>query len=178
MDGIGDGVALEVGEPSGHRRHRSFAFGSRGRIAFEEESREETLCGTCGVPRACWIAGGRARRCPVSRVAVQALTLLWSLPALEFPFFVHMQKELRAEAEAIGGITLIETDGENSAPKQTADVEAAVIQGVDGIIISPIDRWPWHPRLQAAVDAGIPVVTIDRRVDGVTGILATSVPTT
>jgi len=100
------------------------------------------------------------------------LTIASSMPALEFPFFVHMQKELRAEAEALGGIELIETDGENSAPKQTADVEAAIIQGVDGIIISPIDTVAMAPVLQQAVEAGIPVVTIDRRVDGVDGILS------
>jgi ABC-type sugar transport system substrate-binding protein len=104
--------------------------------------------------------------------AQDELTIASSMPALEFPFFVHMQKELRAEAEALGGITLIETDGENSAPKQTADVEAAITQGVDGIIISPIDTVAMAPVLQDAVDAGIPVVTIDRRVDGVEGILS------
>jgi ABC-type sugar transport system substrate-binding protein len=94
------------------------------------------------------------------------------MPALEFPFFVHMQKELRSEAEALGGITLLETDGENSAPKQTADVEAAITQGVDGIIISPIDTVAMAPVLADAVAAGIPVVTIDRRVDDVEGILS------
>ncbi len=104
--------------------------------------------------------------------AQDELTIASSMPALEFPFFVHMQKELRAEAEALGGITLIETDGENSAPKQTADVEAAIIQGVDGIIISPIDTVAMAPVLQQAVEAGIPVITIDRRVDGVEGILS------
>jgi len=104
--------------------------------------------------------------------AQDELTIASSMPALEFPFFVHMQKELRSEAEALGGITLIETDGENSAPKQTADVEAAIIQGVDGIIISPIDTVAMAPVLQQAVEAGIPVVTIDRRVDGVDGILS------
>lgn len=100
------------------------------------------------------------------------LTIASSMPALEFPFFVHMQKELREEAEALGGITLIETDGENSAPKQTADVEAAITQGVSGIIISPIDTVAMAPVLAQAVEAGIPVVTIDRRVDGVDGILS------
>lgn len=104
--------------------------------------------------------------------AQDELTIASSMPALEFPFFVHMQKELRGEAEALGGITLIETDGENSAPKQTADVEAAITQGVDGIIISPIDTVAMAPVLQQAVEAGIPVVTIDRRVDGVDGILS------
>lgn len=116
------------------------------------------------------VLAGSLAAAPVS--AQDELTILSSMPALEFPFFVHMQKELRAEAETIGGIVLVETDGENSAPKQTADVEAAIIQGVDGIIISPIDAVAMAPALQAAVDAGIPVVTIDRRVDGVDGILS------
>ncbi len=102
----------------------------------------------------------------------QDLTIASSMPALEFPFFVHMQKSLAAAAEATGGIALIETDGQNQSTKQTADVEAAVIQGVDGIIISPIDAVAMAPALQGAVDAGIPVVTIDRRVEGVPGILA------
>ena len=102
----------------------------------------------------------------------QDLTIASSMPALEFPFFVHMQSALAAEAAAIGGITLIETDGQNQSTKQTLDVEAAIIQGVSGIIISPIDAVAMGPALQQAVDAGIPVVTIDRRVDGVAGIMA------
>ncbi len=102
----------------------------------------------------------------------QDLTIATSLPSLGFPFFVHMQKELRVEAENLGGISLIETDGQNRTPKQTADIEAAIIQGVDGIIISPLDAVAMAPALQQAVDAGIPVVTIDRSVQGVPGILA------
>ncbi|GLQ58097.1 LacI family transcriptional regulator [Devosia nitrariae] len=102
----------------------------------------------------------------------QDLTITSSMPALEFPFFVHMQNALRQEAESIGGIELIETDGQNQTTKQTADVEAAIIRGVDGIIISPLDAVAMAPALQQAVDAGIPVVTIDRRVEGVPGILA------
>ncbi len=95
------------------------------------------------------------------------LTIAWSLPALQFPFFVHMQKALADDAEKIGGIKLIETDGQNQTTKQSGDVEAAVTQGVDGIIISPLDAVAMAPAVQAAVDAGIPVVTIDRRVQGV-----------
>lgn len=102
----------------------------------------------------------------------QDLTIASSMPALEFPFFVHMQGALAKEAAAIGGIALIETDGQNQTTKQTADVEAAIIQGVDGIIISPIDSVAMAPALQQAVEAGIPVITIDRRVDGVEGILS------
>ncbi len=100
----------------------------------------------------------------------QELELATSMPSFGFPFFVHMQKELEAEAAAIGGIKLMVSDGQNSTPKQTADIEAAIIKGVKGIIISPTDAVAMAPVLQQAVDAKIPVITIDRRVDGVPGI--------
>ncbi|MGF1625723.1 MAG: substrate-binding domain-containing protein [Alphaproteobacteria bacterium] len=101
----------------------------------------------------------------------QDLTIMTSVPSLGFPFFVHMMNELRAEAEALG-VATVESDGQNSAPKQTADVEAAVIQGVDGIVISPIDVNAMAPALETAIENGVPVVTIDRRVEGVEEILS------
>ncbi|MGQ7844539.1 substrate-binding domain-containing protein [Granulosicoccus sp. 3-233] len=102
----------------------------------------------------------------------QDLEIFTSVPSLGFPFFVHMQKELSAEADSLGGITLMESDGQNQTTKQTADVESAIIKGVDGIVISPIDAVAMAPALQQAVDAEIPVITIDRAVQGVEGILS------
>ena len=100
------------------------------------------------------------------------LTILASVPDMAFPFFVHMMNQIKAEAGTLGNITVTESDGQRSSPKQTADVEAAITQGVDGIVISPNEVDALAPALQEAVDAGIPVVTIDRRVDKVPGILA------
>jgi inositol transport system substrate-binding protein len=97
-------------------------------------------------------------------------TILLSVPGMNFTFFVHMMKALKAEA-ANQGFNAIEGDGQNSAPKQTADVEAALAKGVKGIVISPIDVDAMAPALKEAVDAGVPVVTIDRRVPSVTDIL-------
>jgi len=99
------------------------------------------------------------------------LTILMSVPDLAFPFFVHMVDEAKAEAQKLGHIDLIIADGQRSSPKQTADVEAAITKGVDGIVISPNDVDALAPALQEAVDAKIPVVTIDRRVNKVPGIL-------
>jgi inositol transport system substrate-binding protein len=101
----------------------------------------------------------------------QEITILGSVPSLSFPFFVHMLNQIKAEAET-EGVGLIESDGQNSAPKQTGDVEAAIVQGVNAIVISPLDVNALAPAVEQAVQAGIPVVTIDRRVDGVEGILA------
>jgi inositol transport system substrate-binding protein len=100
------------------------------------------------------------------------LTILASSPQMAFPFFVHMMKQIQAEADKLGDIKVTVTDGQGSSPKQTADVEAAITQGVSGIVISPNEVDAMAPALQEAVDAGIPVVTIDRRVDKVPGILA------
>lgn len=104
--------------------------------------------------------------------AADQLTIMMSVPSLQFPFFVHMMKELKAEATALGDITVIESDGQKSTTKQTADVEAAMVQQVNGIVISPNEVDAMAPVLQQAVDAGVPVVTIDRRVDGVPDLLA------
>jgi ABC-type sugar transport system substrate-binding protein len=108
----------------------------------------------------------------VTGAQAQDLTVATSVPHLGFPFFVHMENALKAEAGNLGGISLQSYDGQNQTPKQTADVEAMIINGVDGIVISPLDSVAMAPAVKQAVDAGIPVVTIDRRVDGVEGILA------
>ena len=108
---------------------------------------------------------GPARAAPAAQD--EQLTIAFSVPGLNFPFFVHMMNLARAEAERLGNIEFIELDGQNSAPKQTADMEAMVAQGVDGVVISPADVQALVPGVQALVDAGIPVVTVDRNVTGV-----------
>jgi ABC-type sugar transport system substrate-binding protein len=104
--------------------------------------------------------------------AAEAIEILASLPNMAFPFFVHMMKAIHSEADKLGGITVVESDGQGSSPKQTADVETALVRGVKGIVISPNEVDAMAPAIKAAIDAGIPVVTIDRRVENVEGILA------
>ena len=98
------------------------------------------------------------------------LTIASSMPWYGFPFFVHMQKEIDAKAVELG-VAVNATDGQNTVVQQTIDVEAAVTRGDDGILISPSDAVAMAPALQAAVDADIPVFTVDRRVVGVEGLL-------
>ena len=103
--------------------------------------------------------------------AEKHLTILFSVPGLDFPFFVHMEKQIKDEAAKLGDIDLIVADGQRSSPKQTADLEAAITKGVSGIVISPNDVDALAAAIQEAVDAKIPVVTVDRRVNKVPGIL-------
>jgi inositol transport system substrate-binding protein len=106
-----------------------------------------------------------------AQAADKHLTILMAVPDLAFPFFVHMVDQGKDEANKLGNIELIIGDGQRSSPKETADVEAAITKGVDGIVISPNDADALAPGLQEAVDAKVPVVTIDRRVNKVPGIL-------
>jgi ABC-type sugar transport system substrate-binding protein len=97
--------------------------------------------------------------------------ILLSVPGMNFPFFVHMMNDgLKVEANK-DGLSFIESDGQDQSPKQTADIEAALAKGVKGIVLSPHSVDAMAPALQEAIDAKVPVVTVDRRVPSVTGIL-------
>jgi len=100
------------------------------------------------------------------------LTILVTFPDMAFPFFTHMVTKVKAEADKLGGINIIVADGQRSSPKQTADIEAAITKGVNGMFLDPNEVDALAPAVQEAVDAKIPVVTVDRRVDKVPGVLA------
>jgi ABC-type sugar transport system substrate-binding protein len=109
---------------------------------------------------------------PSSQAEDKHLTILVTMPDLAFPFFTHMADQVKAEAAKIGNIDIVVADGQRSSPKQTADIEAAITKGVDGMFLDPNEVDALAPAVQEAVDAKIPVVTVDRRVDKVSGILA------
>jgi len=108
----------------------------------------------------------------LATAAEKHLTILAAVPDLAFPFFEHMADQIKDEAKKIGDIDLIIADGQRSSPKETADIEAAITKGVDGMLIDPNDVDALAPAIQEAIDAKIPVVTVDRRVDKDPGILA------
>ena len=103
--------------------------------------------------------------------ANKPLVIATSLPSMAFPWYVHMNQGYQGEAKKQGDITLIVLDGGNSASKQTADIESAITQKVDAILITPTDVDAIAPVLAQAIAAGIPVVTVDRPTNGVEGIL-------
>src|ERR1700723_4302051 len=116
------------------------------------------------------VAGLMAMALATPAFAADKDTILASVPGLTFPFFVHMMKAFVAEGEK-EGYNVLQSDGQVSSPKQTADIEAALTKGVKGIVLSPNEVDAMAPALQEAVDANVPVVTVDRRVPSVKGIL-------
>lgn len=101
----------------------------------------------------------------------EPLKIAFSVPSLAFPFFVHMvDLAERYATEELGVTEFIRLDGQQggqpSSTKQSADLEAMVAEGVHGIVISPNDVNALAASIQAVIDAGIPVVTVDRNVTG------------
>lgn len=100
------------------------------------------------------------------------VTVFVSPLTFAFTHFVFLTDQLEDEAKQIGGVTIVKADGQLSAPKQIADIEAAIVQGVDGIILAPVEADALAPVVKQAIAAGITVVTVDRPVNGVPEVLA------
>jgi inositol transport system substrate-binding protein len=81
------------------------------------------------------------------------------------PFFVVMRRELMEEAEA-QKIDVVVLDGQANSAKQAADIEAALVQGVDGVILAPTDVNALAPAADSVIKQGLPIITVDRRVEG------------
>lgn len=81
------------------------------------------------------------------------------------PFFVVMTRELRDEAKKLD-VDVTVVDGQANSAKQTADIENALVQGVAGIIIAPTDVKALTPAVNEVISEGIPIVTVDRYIDG------------
>ncbi len=61
---------------------------------------------------------------------------------------------------------LIVSDAQNDAAQQQDDIQAFITQQVDAILVNPVDSEAVVPAIQAANDAGIPVIALDRGAAG------------
>lgn len=81
------------------------------------------------------------------------------------PFFVQMRRELEDEADKLGvEVTIV--DGQSNAAKQSADLETAIVSGAGGVILAPTDIRALAPAVNRVLAERIPIVTVDRRIEG------------
>lgn len=82
------------------------------------------------------------------------------------PYRVQMNADLAREAKAHPELSLVFKDAQNDSLRQRAQVEELVSQGVQLLIISPKESAPLTAPVAAVYDQGIPVIVLDRRVEG------------
>jgi ribose transport system substrate-binding protein len=81
------------------------------------------------------------------------------------PWRIAQTESMRSEAQRRGD-GFVYTDAASSAAKQVSDVNSMIAQRVDLIFLAPREERPLVPAVMAAKRAGIPVILLDRRVDG------------
>ena len=98
--------------------------------------------------------------------AKSAYTIGMSQCNLGEPWRVQMNADVKTAAEKHANLKVIFKDAQNDTLKQRAHVEEFVSAGMDLIIISPKEAAPLTEPVAKAVDAGIPVIVLDRAVLG------------
>ncbi len=84
------------------------------------------------------------------------------------PWRLAQTASLKEEA-AKRNYELVVTDAQGQTSKQVSDVEDLVARGVDLILLAPREYEGLAPALQAAREAGIPVILVDREAEGTAG---------
>lgn len=95
------------------------------------------------------------------------VTIGLSISTLANPFFVTLQDGAQAAADE-AGIELIVNDSQDDAQTEANGIDDFITQGVDVIVLNPVDSEAAVAVVDNAEAAGIPVITVDRAVDGAT----------
>ncbi len=82
------------------------------------------------------------------------------------PWREAMNSQIAAAAKKYSEFEVVFSDAQQDNSKQIADVENFITQKVDLLIISPNEAAPLTDVVAKAYDAGIPVIVLDRRVEG------------
>jgi len=98
-------------------------------------------------------------------LADDELTVGYSVQSMENAYFVSIVEGMKAAAKE-KGINLIVSDAAADAAKHISHIEDFIAQGVDAIIISPVDQEAPADAVKEAQKNGIPVISLDQKVTG------------
>lgn len=85
--------------------------------------------------------------------------------AFNHPWRIAMNDSFEAQCERFPNVNLIILDGEADPAKQANCVDDLLSQGVDAIILSPMDSVSFDNTCKKVTDAGIPLIVVDRDVN-------------
>lgn len=94
----------------------------------------------------------------------EEIVIGFSQVTLDSPFYVALMEAAEAKAAELGA-KLVYVDAQNDIAKQNRDVQDLITRGIDVLLINPVNPSGVAPSIQAANDAGIPVVAVDRPVE-------------
>lgn len=89
-----------------------------------------------------------------------------SVSTLNNPFFVSLSEGAKAKAKELN-INLSVVNASDDTAKQASDIEDLISKNVKVIIVNPVDSDAVAPAVENAIAANIPVIALDRIVNGV-----------
>ncbi|MGY1714293.1 substrate-binding domain-containing protein [Geodermatophilus sp. SYSU D01106] len=93
------------------------------------------------------------------------VTIGFSAPAADHGWMAGITEAARAEAESYEDVELVVAEGTNDVSTQISQVETFINDGVDAIVLLPFDGAAMTPVALQAMEAGIPVINVDREFD-------------
>lgn len=96
----------------------------------------------------------------------EELVIGCTLQNLSEEFMTMLQGAMELQLKNYDNVKLIINDAESQSDKQASQLDSFVAQGVDAVIISPVDADALASAVKTVVDAGIPVITCSADVTG------------
>lgn len=93
------------------------------------------------------------------------VTIGLALSTLNNPFFVSLRDGAQAAADE-AGVELVVTDARDDATQQANQVQNFSAQQLDAVLINPVDSDAAGAMLAPLIQAGTPIVAVDRAVTG------------
>src|SRR4051812_8401019 len=93
------------------------------------------------------------------------VTIGFSAPAADHGWMAGITNAAKAAADKYDNVELQVAEGTNDVSTQISQVETFINDGVDAIVLLPFDGAALTPVAQKAMDAGIPVINVDREFD-------------
>jgi ribose transport system substrate-binding protein len=91
--------------------------------------------------------------------------IAFSAPAADHGWIAGITEAARAAAEQYEDVDLQVAEGTNDVSTQISQVETFINDGVDAIVLLPFDGAALTPVAIQAMEAGIPVINVDREFD-------------
>ncbi|MGY1697911.1 MULTISPECIES: substrate-binding domain-containing protein [unclassified Geodermatophilus] len=120
---------------------------------------------TSNTPEDSGSGGGGNQAASANDEAGDTVTIGFSAPAADHGWMAGITEAARAEAENYEDVELVVAEGTNDVSTQISQVETFINDGVDAIVLLPFDGAAMTPVAIQAMEAGIPVINVDREFD-------------
>jgi ribose transport system substrate-binding protein len=106
--------------------------------------------------------GGGSNAASANDDTGKTVTIGFSAPAADHGWMSGITNAAKAQADKYGDVKLVVAEGTNDVSTQISQVETFINDKVDAIVLLPFDGAAMTPVALKAMQAGIPVINVDR----------------